>query len=442
MNMKNNSKKIKEISILDFPKNIFIELSEDYRNMLFQLIFLEAKTATKIIKSLKDKGFKENIFRWRRGQDRGLPQYTNLPSLLYLFEKAKKVRNNIEKETDIIKSLLENSNQRIKKSKEIIEIIKKVRFILRGNDHMAKRFNINAGTLRHYVLNEKIKTLPLDFIRHLIRFVENKILCLTFTIDELQNKIVSYQAHHGKLIKSEFNAKRKLPIEVTPEFESLIYHLFGDGHVKAIGSGEYTQLNEKGRRQFLNKLYNVFGYFDVTKKSFDDGKVIIPKAIINILCRYYNLGYGSFHWDKAKLPYNVSHEKEFKIAGLAAFIVDEGHISDRGIELYSGNRTLLSQIRNLAVDLELSCSDLKSKKGYGNTKESFRFRIRKESSRKLIQMISKLKQKYPYCGLAQKEGIIEKSDALRLANKSKLNKEDIANFSKKIKSLATRGFLS
>ena len=107
------------------------------------------------------------------------------------------------------------------------------------------------------------------------------------------------------------------------------------------------------------------------------------------------------------MPFNISNDVEFKIAGLTAFIVDEGYVSDRGIEIYSSNSVLLSQIRNLAVDLGLSCSDLKNKKANGNTKESFRFRIRKESSKEFFKMVLNLKEKYPYCGLAQKETILK-----------------------------------
>ena len=67
---------------------------------------------------------------------------------------------------------------------------------------------------------------------------------------------------------------------------------------------------------------------------------------------------------------------------------------------------MLVQIRNLAIDLKLNCSDLKSKKASGKTKESFRFRIRKKSSKEFLKMVSTLKEKYPYCGLAQKESLL------------------------------------
>jgi hypothetical protein len=397
---------IKKISIMDFPKNILIELPDVYRNIMFQLIFLECKTSMNIKRILREKNLKENVFRWRRGHDRGLPQFVNLESLLVLFDHAQRARNSIKRNLNIVKIQLLNSNKRIEKTKELMSLIKDVRFILRGNANMAYRFDINHGTLYSYVGRKEIKKLPLRFVTDLIKFIENNILCFSFTLDELQSKVVSYHAHHGKSIKPQFHRERKLPIKVTPEFESIIYHLFGDGHVKEIGSGEYTQLSEIGRKNFLNKLYNVFGYFEITKKSFDDGKVIIPKAIIRIVCKYYNLNHNSFNWNTSKLPLNISDDVEFKIASLVAFIVDEGYISDKGIEIYSSNKVLLTQIRNLAIDLSLDCSELKTKKPNGSIKESFRFRIRKESSINFIRMVKDLKEKYPYCGLAQKENRI------------------------------------
>lgn len=407
MILENNSNQIKEISINEFPKNIFIELPEDYRGVLFQLIFLKFKTAENVRKLLKENNLRENIFRWRRGHDKGLPQYINLESLLCLFDSIHQIRDEIEKLTNTVKSRLNYSDSKIEKGQELISLVRYVRRILKGNKNTAKIFCLNEGTLRHYISNKKIKNLPSGFVKLLLEFVEQKILCFSFTIDELQNKIISYQGNHGKAIKPEFNGERKLPIKVTPEFESIIFHLFGDGHVKTIGSGEYTQLKLGGRQNFLNKLYNVFGYFEITEKSFDDGRVIIPKAIVMIISHYYNLGYKEFLGNFAKLPSKLCDEKDFKIAGLSAFIVDEGHVSDKGIEIYSSNKELLSGIRILALDLGLDCSDLIIKKAYKNTKQSYRFRIRKESSVRFVQMVDELKKKYPNCGLAQKEGIIK-----------------------------------
>jgi len=403
----NNTNKIKEITILDYPKNIFIDLPNDYRQILFQLIFLESKTARNVQDLLKNGGLKENIFRWRRGHDRSLPQYINLESLLALYDKVRRIRDNINYKTCVVKEDFTNSKERLSKSKELVSLIKDIRLILGGVNKTAKKFNVNPGTLSHYILNEKIKGLPSGFIKNLLDFIDKEILCFEFTIEELQNKIISYHAYNGKFIKPDFNGERKLPIKVTPEFESILFHLFGDGHVKPIGSGEYTQIKLEGRMNFLNKLYNVFGYFDVAEKSFNDGRVIIPKAIILILLKYYDLDYKSFNWNVSELPTNLSNDKEFKIAGLSAFIVDEAHVTnDRGIEIYSSNKKLLAQIRNVAVDLGLNCSELKSKNPNGNTKKSYRFRIKKKSSIEFVQMVKKLKEKYPYVGLAHKEDII------------------------------------
>lgn len=402
---------LKKIHISDFPKNIFIKLPEDYRNILFQLILLEFGNAKNLIGFLKNKNLSENIFRWRRGSDRGLFQFINLESLLHLLDKAKKRRDSIETNLVFI-SKIPIHDDRIQKNKEILSLISDLRYIQRGYFNLSKKVGTNQNTLKHYVLNERIKTLPNYLIQKILQYATDDIICHTLTIEELENKIISYRAYHGKEIISNFKGERKLPIKVTPEFESIIYHLLGDGHVRTIGSGEYTQLPIEGKTNFLNKLYSSFGYFEITKKSFDDGKVIIPKVIISILCKHYKMDYNGFNWNVSQLPSNITNDNDFKIAGLSAFIVDEGNISNRGIELYSSNNLLLSQIRKLATNLRLSCSPIKTKKPNGTTKESFRFRIRKESSVKLSFMIDTLKEKYPNCGLAQKEnklGIVSKS---------------------------------
>ena len=397
---------IDEINITQFPKNVFVKLPDDYRNMLFQLIFFDSKTSGNVRVLLKNNGLKDNIFRWRKGKDRDLAQLVNLESLLFLFDKARISRTKIQEKISLIKLKNQTSSKRAEKSEELISLIRDLRNILNGSHKMAEIFKMNPRTLNHYINNKKIKKLSFEFVLRLLEFAENKVLCYTYTIKELQDKVISYKAAHGKCIIPEFQENRKLPIKVTPEFESIIYHLMGDGHVRAIGSGEYTQLNSEGRKNFLNKLYSVFGYFEVTEKSYDDGRVIIPKVIIDILCSYYNLHYNSFNWNTSKLPLNISSNSDFKIAGLSAFIIDEGHINDRGIEIYSGNQILLSQIRNLALDLGLDCSDLKTKKPNGSTKESYRFRIRKEASREFLKMVINLKEKYPCCGLAQKESLL------------------------------------
>src|SRR3989344_1747345 len=91
---------IDKINITEFPKNVFVELPDDYRNMLFQMIFLDSKTAENARISLKKHGLKENVFGWRRGNDRNLPQLINLESLLFLFNKSQDSRLKIQEKNN------------------------------------------------------------------------------------------------------------------------------------------------------------------------------------------------------------------------------------------------------------------------------------------------------------------------------------------------------
>jgi len=303
----------------------------------------------------------------------------------------------------LTKKRIKNDSKRVKKTKHIISLLKNIRKVVGGNSTLARIIHVNPGTLRHYINNDRFKKLPRSMMQNLTEFVKRNIICYTFTEKELENKILAYRVAHGKKVIPEFQDQRKIPIRVTPEFESIIFHLMGDGHVRKIGSGEYTQLNKIGREDFLLKLYRTFGYFKISKKSFNDGRVIIPKIIIKIICKYYNLSYDSFRWDKANLPDIVFlRDNDFKLAGLIAFIVDEGNISNNQISIASGNKELLSQIRILTIDLGLECSDLHFKKGTGNTTDSFRFSIYRRNLSRLMGMIENLKERYPTCSLSQK----------------------------------------
>ena len=135
---------IEKIKITDFPKNVFIELPDNYRNMLFQLIFLESKTAGNVRNSLKMHGLRENVFRWRKGNDKNLPQFINLESLLFLFNKAQTCRMNIQEKISLLKLKTKNSGKRIEKSEELISFIRDLRYILNGSCKMAGVFNMNC----------------------------------------------------------------------------------------------------------------------------------------------------------------------------------------------------------------------------------------------------------------------------------------------------------
>jgi len=397
-------KQYEQISISHFPNSTLIELPADYRKILFGMIHIENTTVAKINKRLTSLSLKENFSRWRGGYDGATSALIPLKPFLELHKNITITRNRLLECVTTINSQIANHRERIPKSKEIMFLIISIRTIFQGNNALAAKLRITPNKLRCYVRNQGTKTLPKCFVEDLIKFAEEKILCYSFSYEEIQNNILSYKAHHGKKIIPCFEGKRTIPIMVTPEFESIIFHLMGDGHVRSIGSSEYTQINAKNRKNFLYKLFNSFGDFEIPENSYADGRVLIPKIIINIICDHYSVSYDDFKWNVSKMPLNLHHDVSFKVAALSAFIVDEGHVSNRGIELYSSNKSLLSYMRNIVLDLDLFCSLIKNKKPHGSTKESYRFRIPKESSVKFLRMVELLEKEFPYCGLGCKQG--------------------------------------
>jgi len=400
-------KSIEEIHIWDFPSGFYIKLPTWYRTIFFQLVFLEFGNIDNLKEKLKANNLSTNLIRWRDAKDNPYSQLTNLKALLFLQPHVMKRRNKIKSVCKDFKLLYDFSSKKIKKTPEILFLFKQTRYILKNNANLSKILEINPHTLSHYISDNNIKKIPSNIIFKLIAFIEEKVLNFDFSLLELENKVIAYKSYHGKQILPFFQNQRKLPIKINPEFESILFHLLGDGYVAEIGSSEYTQVNLKGGKNFLCKLFHVFGYFDLPDNALEKGRVYISKTLIKIIVNYYGFKTEQFKWDKSKLPVICFNRNEaFKLAGLISFIVDEAHVGKSGITIYSSNKVLLSQIRQLAYDLGLESSEIKLKPGKNSTKDSFRFYLYKRSVKKLFIQSKRLEEDYSSCNFAQKEAKI------------------------------------
>ncbi|MFH0927595.1 MAG: winged helix-turn-helix domain-containing protein [Candidatus Micrarchaeota archaeon] len=217
---------------------------------------------------------------------------------------------------------------------------------------------------------------------------------------------------------------RYLPIKVNPELDSIVFHLLGDGCFGGKGRcSSYKQKNVVGRENFLMKLRNIFGNFDLNEKEYEENwKVCIPSIITRIIEKHY----GIESREKKRVPRKIMQKgKESKLAGLAAFIVDEGHVGD-SIEMYASNEELLNQIRDICVFLQYPCSQvlLKAKAGYRKHKlDHFRLRISLNAVEKIESDINELRKRYPTCYLAQKQGLLERIVKRRAAPHKGMNGE-------------------
>jgi len=93
--------------------------------------------------------------------------------------------------------------------------------------------------------------------------------------------------------------------------------------------------------------------------------------------------------------------KEFLLAGLAAFMVDEGHIAKDSTIIYSKNKRLLGDIRLACLKCELICNPIREKFAYDKL-DCYRFTISSKSHLKLYNDILRLKKKFPTCDLIHK----------------------------------------
>jgi len=249
----------------------------------------------------------------------------------------------------------------------------------------------NGGDIKRWIIGEnkdfrtdKIhpKYIPLWCVIELSKIAK-------LELKRIEEHIIGYRSGtRGKIINNP-----KLPILVTPEFDSIIIHLFGDGYVNnKIMTPSYCQKNEEDRILFIKKLTNTFGSFE---GNLQEGKVFrFPKAITRILSRYYNI--SSYMSKDAIIPFDILNKnKNHKLACILAFILDEGGIRDI-ISCFSINKNLLSQIRSLFQDCGYKCNIIRYYNG------CYCFTMKNNSVNKLYKDINKLKTLYPTCNLGTK----------------------------------------
>ncbi|MEK6951859.1 MAG: hypothetical protein AABX29_02485 [Nanoarchaeota archaeon] len=192
----------------------------------------------------------------------------------------------------------------------------------------------------------------------------------------------------------------KFPLYLTPEMVSVIFHFLGDGHIgKKEVCSSYRQMNEEGLNNFLSKLKNLFGDFNFSKNEFKDGRLNIPK----ILTEFYNYYFKLPNTDtfEAYVPLNIkSLDKEFLLAGLASFIVDEGHVWEV-ITIYSKNKALLEGIREVTIKCGYIAHPIREKYARGKF-DCYRFSISSKSYNELYSDLKVLSDRFPTCSLAHK----------------------------------------
>lgn len=214
------------------------------------------------------------------------------------------------------------------------------------------------------------------------------------------NIVVYKDGEQGKWVKGTF------PIEISPELCSIVGHFLGDGSLGIIAHDpRYSQQNIYARKAFLDKVQKVFGTFEVNQQSYNQGHILIPKPIGDLIRAYFSIQETSSL--KRRLPNKIkSFPRKHRLAALCAFIVDEGHVGD-SIEICVSNCGLLEDFRELALGLGYNCSEITSRPGHNSKNPMFRFRISMKSAPKLLHDVKRLEQNHPFCNLAQKQHELE-----------------------------------
>lgn len=258
----------------------------------------------------------------------------------------------------------------------------------------------NGGDFKYWIEGKRLdnrtgkvhlKFMPLWLVLKLVKLSNENIR-------DLDGNVLSYRSGGSGLIVD----KPKLPIEVTPELDSIVTHIFGDGAAGDF-TPSYTQKNKDSFDNFIKKLENCFGYFE---KSiyFTQGKhqIKFPKAISDILSEYYSI--NSYKSHESRIPNIILDRKDsnFKLACIISFIVDEGYVRDL-IVLYSVNKILLLGIRTLVLDCGYSCSEI----SFNKKANSYLFALSNKDVKKFYKDVTNLSEKFSTCNLSFKQDDVD-----------------------------------
>ncbi|GEM_PF-2518199 len=211
-------------------------------------------------------------------------------------------------------------------------------------------------------------------------------------------KEIEYYAASGNSLRVN---DPNLPVLFTPEMVSVLFHFCGDGH---IGTGtdqsHYRQTNTVNLKNFEKKLRKCFGDFEV--RIYENSKLLIPRPITQFYIHHFYEGELS---SSIGIPEHIKTlPKKFLVAGLAAFIVDDGHMSD-ALEIYSKNCELAKDIFQIARKLGYKTS-INKKYRYGKF-DTYRLIISLESLPQFYKDIKSLSKEFPTCDLASKMAYLE-----------------------------------
>ena len=267
-----------------------------------------------------------------------------------------------------------------------------------------------------------------DFFVPLIIYL--KIIdSLDVSREEFQKSILSYKTGRGKnYIKNPI-----LPIKIIPIFDMILAHNISDGTVINSGKGRlpyfgYRQFDKHYRELYVKKIETVFGKIIFGKEySKDSTRPYCPPVLSSLFFKNYNLNEKSFLSRQARIPKGIfSKGKDYLLAVLIAFIIDEGHVDSTLVLIKLKNRKLTSDLKKICDILQY-----KSKLIYGKGEniEYGLLYILRPGIKKLHSDYLQLRKKYSVMDMGRKGLQIENSFKIyaRKIVRAKGNKEIIFN---------------
>jgi hypothetical protein len=248
-----------------------------------------------------------------------------------------------------------------------------------------------ASNLRYY------KTSNRDDIYISQWVITELALVLNYNLKNMEKHIVSYRTQKG----GSAIISPKLPISVSPEFDSILAHIICDGsdRITRKGHSNYTQKNIMGRTNFYKKLLNVFGgIYPCTLDLRREKAVGVPKTIISIIKNYYSIN----KVEETNLRIFLDKSKKHRLAILCSFLVDEGSIYDL-ISLRMKDKKMIEDMREITLSLSYKCSKKVNKFLDHTNGYVYGFNISNFSLKKMKKDIKSLSQEYHSCYLAHKQ---------------------------------------
>jgi hypothetical protein len=175
----------------------------------------------------------------------------------------------------------------------------------------------------------------------------------------MQSHIIAYKTRRGW----NYIEKPILPIKITPMFDMLVAHHFGDGclmnsHGNRKDYFAYKQFDKLYRNSYIKKIESIFGKIryksDYLEKS-QTTQVYAPLVVSELMYTYYGLSRRSFISETARIPEQI-FQKDWKsqLAFLIGIIIDEGHVDSCLIVIRLKNVNLIKDLSRLCENLDYS----------------------------------------------------------------------------------------